>query len=106
MKDTIQKARRWLIRKLGGHPDEQVPRFIKIQREKRKMECLRSKITWIAGIREPDIETIRNYLARNLFEQVTANMKVIRELKPELGEIHFYTEMWVTFDPPEGQENL
>ena len=51
MKDTIQKARRWLIRKLGGYPDEPVTRFIKIQRETRKMECLRSKIIWIAGIR-------------------------------------------------------
>lgn len=106
MKDTIQKARRWLIRKLGGYPDEPVTRFIKIQRETRKIECLRSKIIWIAGIREPDIETLRNYLARNLFEQVTAKMKVIREQKTELGEIHFYTEMWVTFDPPGEQENL
>lgn len=106
MKDTIQKARRWLIRKLGGYPDDPMPRFIKIQAETRRMEHLRSKLIWDMAMGEPDIDIVRHDLARNLAEYITAKMRVKHELEPKWGVIHFYTEMWVTFDPPEGQEDL
>lgn len=98
MGNTIDKARRWMIRKLGGYPDEPMPRFIKIQEVRRKTEHLRSKMILLEDLGEPDVEIIRNYLARNLSEQVTSRIRVRKELIPELGEIHFSTEIWVCFE--------
>ena len=106
MKDTIQKARRWLIRKLGGYPDEPIPRFIKIQAETRRMECLRSEFIWDTAMVEPDINDVRNYLAKMLAENIVVGAKVKQEQYPEYGKILFSTKMWVTFDPPEGEEDL
>lgn len=106
MNKAIQKVRLWLIRKLGGYPDEPVTRFIKIQAETRRMECLRSEFIWDTAMVEPDIDIVRHNSSRNLAEYITAKMMVKHELEPKWGGIKFYTEMWVTFDPPEGQENL
>lgn len=106
MKDTIQKVRRWLIRKLGGYPCYPDYNGLNVRAEKLRTETMNARFLWDMEMGEPDINDVRNYLAQMLAENIVVGAKVKQEQYPEYGKILFSTKMWVTFNPPEGQENL
>ena len=101
MVNAIDKARRWLIRKLGGVENTAIPKTeYRIMRT--SMEHLRQRLVFTREESEyitPDF--IRARLVHELADKIAGRVRIQKSGDDHYGDVVIYEmELWVAFDPP------
>lgn len=82
MGNTIDKARRWMIRKLGGVENTAIP--------KTEYRIMRTSM-----------EHLRQRLVHELADKIAGRVRIQKSGDDHYGDVVVYEmELWVAFDPP------
>lgn len=101
MGNTIDKARRWMIRKLGGVENTAIPKTeYRIMRT--SMEHLRQRLVFSREESEYITpEFIQARLVHELADQIAGRVRFQKVGDDHYGDVVVYEmELWVAFDPP------
>lgn len=102
MKDTIQKARRWLVRKLGGYDIPPFP-LTEYRYEQAELERFGAVVNWTIRDGNPDEEFIREELACHIADKIKDRLEIQRMENCNHADplkITYRTEFWITFNHP------